>query len=109
LFGYDATTGVVQDWQYDTLVERYVLDPEVRDFLERSNPWALRGITERLLEAAQRGLWAEPAPERLEQLRAAYLETEGLVEERGETPVAAGATGRVEAGPRGGPGEEMSR
>ncbi|MEX1163964.1 MAG: cobaltochelatase subunit CobN [Nitriliruptor sp.] len=84
LFGYDATTGVVQDWQYDTLVEKYVLDPEVRDFLERSNPWALRGIAERLLEAAQRGLWAEPAPERLEQLRAAYLETEGLVEERGE-------------------------
>ena len=36
----------------------YVGDPEVRKFFERSNPWALRAIAERLLEAAERGLWA---------------------------------------------------
>ena len=82
LFGYDATTGVVQDWMYEQLAASYVLDPQVRAFLDRSNPWALRGMTERLLEAADRGLWAEPDPATLEQLRAAYLATEGDLEDR---------------------------
>jgi cobaltochelatase CobN len=82
LFGYDATTGVVDDWMYESLVEHYVADPGVRSFLEQSNPWALRGISERLLEAAERGLWAEPDPESLEQLRTAYLQSEGDLEGR---------------------------
>ncbi len=55
LFGWDATTGVVADWMYEQLAACYVLDPETREFLEASNPWALRGITERLLEAADEG------------------------------------------------------
>src|SRR3712207_8063368 len=55
LFGYDATTGVVADWMYEKLTQTYVLDPENRQFLERSNPWALHGIAERLLEAVDRG------------------------------------------------------
>ncbi|GII21493.1 cobaltochelatase subunit CobN [Planosporangium mesophilum] len=80
LFGYDATAGVVDDWMYEQLAASYVGDPGVRDFLEKSNPWALRGITERLLEAADRGLWAEPRPETLDQLREAYLAVEGDLE-----------------------------
>src|SRR4029077_4834695 len=55
LFGYDATAGVVDDWMYERLTEAYVFDDETREFLETSNPWALRGMTERLLEAAERG------------------------------------------------------
>ena len=43
LFGYDATTGVVADWMYEKLAQTYVLDPENREFLEKSNPWALHG------------------------------------------------------------------
>ena len=31
-----------------------------RTFFARSNPWALRDIAERLLEAANRGMWASP-------------------------------------------------
>jgi hypothetical protein len=58
LFGYDATAGVVPDWMYEQLAASYVFDPENRAFMRQSNPWALRGITERLLEAADRGLWA---------------------------------------------------
>ncbi len=81
LFGYDATTGVVEDWMYESVTERYVGADEVRDFLRRSNPWALRAIAERLLEAADRGLWAGPSAESLELLREAYLEVEGELEE----------------------------
>ncbi|MEN3585049.1 cobaltochelatase subunit CobN [Streptomyces sp. ZYX-F-203] len=80
LFGYDATAGVVDDWMYERLSAEYVFAPENRDFMKASNPWALRGITERLLEAADRGLWAEPDAETLERLRATYLELEGDLE-----------------------------
>ncbi|SFA62164.1 cobaltochelatase CobN subunit [Rhodococcoides kroppenstedtii] len=80
LFGYDATTGVVQDWMYEKLTENYVLDETNRKFMETSNPWALHGISERLLEAVERGMWAEPDPAMLADLRAAYLEAEGELE-----------------------------
>jgi cobaltochelatase CobN len=81
LFGYDATTGVVEDWMYETLAEKYVLDPDVRDFMRRSNPWALRAVSERLLEAADRSLWAEPSAETLDALKEAYLSVESDLEE----------------------------
>ena len=84
LFGWDATTGVVTDWMYEQLAASYVRDDDTRKFLETSNPWALRGITERLLEAADRGLWADPEPETLSALRDAYLEVEGQLEEAHE-------------------------
>ncbi|MDP9825121.1 cobaltochelatase subunit CobN [Kineosporia succinea] len=80
LFGYDATTGVVADWMYGKLAETYVLDESVQKFMNDSNPWALHGITERLLEAAERGLWAEPSPEMLDALREVFLRTEGDLE-----------------------------
>ena len=80
LFGYDATAGVVADWMYEQLAATYVLDPENHKFMTQSNPWALHGITERLLEAADRKLWAEPQPETLAALQQVYLETEGDLE-----------------------------
>ncbi|MFC5667139.1 cobaltochelatase subunit CobN [Kitasatospora misakiensis] len=80
LFGYDATTGVVADWMYEKLTQEYVLDPVNREFLAGANPWALHGISERLLEAASRGLWEQPDPALIEQLQAAFLETEGDLE-----------------------------
>src|SRR3984957_13866987 len=82
LFGYDATAGVVEDWMYEKLAETYVRDQSMREFFARSNPWALHGITERLLEAADRKLWDAPEPETLAALRQAYLETEGDLEDR---------------------------
>lgn len=81
LFGFDATAGVVDDWMYTKLAESYVFDEQVQQFLRQSNPWALRGMTERLLEAAERGLWAEPDASVLDDLRAVYLELEGQLED----------------------------
>lgn len=80
LFGYDATAGVVDDWMYEKLSAEYVFDETNRDFMKKSNPWALRGISERLLEAAERGLWVEPDQETLDRLRQTYLELEGDLE-----------------------------
>jgi cobaltochelatase CobN len=80
LFGFDATAGVVEDWMYHQLAESYIFDSGVQEFLRKSNPWALRGMTERLLEAADRGLWDQPDPADLDALRAIYLDLEGDLE-----------------------------
>lgn len=82
LFGYDATAHVIQDWMYTELAKVYLLDPEVQRFLVEVNPWALRSMTERLLEAADRGLWESPPETVLNELRSLYLETEGSLEGR---------------------------
>jgi cobaltochelatase CobN len=84
LFGYDATTGVVDDWMYEAIADKYVRDPDVGAFLRKSNPWALHAMAERLLEAAQRGLWAEPEPGTLDALRDELLDVEAQLEEAGE-------------------------
>jgi cobaltochelatase CobN len=81
LFGYDATAQVVEDWMYERVTEAYVADPDVRAFFARSNPWALRSIAERLLEAHERGMWAASG-EALGTLRSALLEAEGWEESR---------------------------
>ncbi|WP_175324709.1 cobaltochelatase subunit CobN [Frankia sp. Cppng1_Ct_nod] len=80
LFGYDATAGVVQDWMYESLAAAYVFDPETRDFMRTSNPWALRAVAERLLEAADRGLWEKPDAATIDGLQQTYLELEGDLE-----------------------------
>ncbi|WP_035052086.1 cobaltochelatase subunit CobN [Andreprevotia chitinilytica] len=84
LFGYDATAHVVDDWVYEQLADTYALDAQMQQFFAESNPWALNAITERLLEAAQRQLWAEPKPETLAALRALHLKSEAMLEARAE-------------------------
>ena len=81
LFGYDATAHVVDDWMYERVTAAYVADPAVRKFFEQSNPWALQSIAERLLEAAERGMW-DASPDALQSLRDAVLEAETWQESR---------------------------
>lgn len=76
-----ALAHVVEDWMYERVTAAYVGDAEVRKFLERSNPWALRAIAERLLEAVERGMW-DASQEARETLRQAVLEGEGWEEDR---------------------------
>ena len=82
LFGYDATAQVMADWMYEELTTQYVMDPENRKFLSESNPWALHGMAERLLEAAGRGMWQHPDPATLSGLRQVLLEAEADLEAR---------------------------
>ena len=80
LFAYSATTRCVPDFMYAGVAEAYVCDPQVQAFVQAHNPWALRDMAERLLEASQRGLWQEAAPELLEKLRAIALDAEADIE-----------------------------
>jgi cobaltochelatase CobN len=82
LFGYDATTGVVQDWMYERVTDAYVADPAVRAFFAESNPWALRSIAEKLLEAGRRGMWSDPSDAARKALEDAVLQAEGWEESR---------------------------
>jgi len=70
LFAYDATTNLIADYQYEAVSDALVFDEENRAFLEEHNPAALEEMAERLLEAAQRGLWKDTGEyqERLQNL-----------------------------------------
>jgi cobaltochelatase CobN len=84
IFGFDATAQIAPDFVYEGLAEHYALSAEIREFLAKSNPWALNAIAERLLEAARRELWENPKPETLEALRNVLLESETILEAQGE-------------------------
>jgi len=73
LFGYDATSSVMDDWMYEQVSQTYVLDAQTQQFLRTSNPWALRDIVTRLFEAKARGLWEHPDPTLLDALRDVLL------------------------------------
>jgi cobaltochelatase CobN len=80
LFGYDAMSNVVADWMYEQVAAKYLLDQTTADFMDRANPWAARGIAEKLLEAADRGLWALPVDQTLADIKARYLALEDQLE-----------------------------
>jgi len=84
IFGFDATAHVAPDLVYEGLASEYALSAEMQQFLQQSNPWALHAIADRLLEAAERGLWENADPETLAALQDVRLKAESFVEERGE-------------------------
>ena len=86
MFGYDATAQVIEDWMYENVTQAYVLDPETQEFFQQSNPWALRDIVERLLEAIERGMWENPPPDMKEKLQKMFLDLEADLEARQEGP-----------------------
>ena len=49
-------------------------------YLRQHNPWALRDMAERLLEANNRGLWEQPERNQLDELRDLVLSTEQQIE-----------------------------
>ena len=82
IFGFAATAGIVTDWMFEAVAEKFAMGAG-RDFLERSNPWALNAIAERLLEAEQRQLWTAKS-ETLDAVRSVLLTSEAAIEEHAE-------------------------
>ena len=70
---------------YEQVAERYVLDDDVRRVHAPLEPVGrCAAIAERLLEAAERGLWASPEPDDARRRSATrYLALEGELEEAG--------------------------
>ena len=89
MLGWDATAEVMDDWMYEKVAQTYALDREMKEWMKAVNPYALQNILDKLLEAVGRGMWkAEAEMER--ELRDAYLEMEGELEEWSDTGRAGG-------------------
>ncbi|MGJ5628393.1 cobaltochelatase subunit CobN, partial [Nostoc sp. CALU 1950] len=82
LFAYDATAKCVEDYMYQGIVEAYLLDPVVSEFIQQKNPYALRDIAEKLLEAHKRNLWEDVNIGTLEALRNLVHQAEAVIEEK---------------------------
>ncbi len=74
-FGYSATTGLVKDHHFEAIAQTLLIEQEA--FFREHNPDALREATSRMLEAAQRGLWAGPSETTLGALETILLSLEG--------------------------------
>ena len=81
LFAYDATANCVADHMYEGVAKAYIFDEQVQEFIQNKNPWALRDMSERLLEAHQRGLWQDADLQMIEDLKAIANQAEGVIEE----------------------------
>ena len=80
MLGWDATAEVMDDWMYEKVAQTYALEKEMKEWMKEVNPYALQNILDKLLEAIGRGMWkADAGMER--ELRDAYLEMEGEIEE----------------------------
>ena len=84
LFAYDATANCVQDYMYEGVANAYIFDEKVQDFIQQKNPWALRDMAERLLEAKERGLWQNAPDSMISGLRNMVLEAEGIIESKSD-------------------------
>lgn len=83
IIGWDATAEVMEDWMYERVANRYALDPEMQKWLKEVNPYALQNILDKLLETIERGMWNADDAMR-DNLRNAYLDVEGDIEEAAE-------------------------
>ena len=79
LFAYDATAKCVEDYMYQGVAEAYLFDASVQEFIQQKNPWAMRDMAERLLEAHQRGMW-EVDSQMVDKLRSLVHQAEGIIE-----------------------------
>lgn len=79
-FQWDATSDILEDWQYAEMAKTYAFDPAMREFFRQHNPYALQNIAERLLEAIRRGQWENPGADK-DALEALFLDAEGDIED----------------------------
>ena len=79
VFGWDATSDIIEDWMYDSIFDTYIHDNDLRDWIKEANPWALHSISERLMEAVQREMW-NASEDKIDELRNIYLEMESSLE-----------------------------
>jgi len=81
LFAYDATTDLIADYQYQQVTDTLLFDDINQQFLKDNNPQIMEEMAERLMEAAQRGLWQAPE-EYKEKLQDLLLQCDEMQEAR---------------------------
>lgn len=81
MFAYDATTNLIDDYQYEDVTDALLMNEENRQFLLDNNPNVMEEMAERLLEASQRGLWQSPG-DYIEKLQTLLLELDAVQEQQ---------------------------
>ena len=81
LFAYDATTDLIADYQYEQVTDTLLFDETNQQFLRDNNPQIMEEMAERLMEAAQRGLWQAP-DEYKDKLQDLLLECDEMQESK---------------------------
>ena len=81
LFAYDATTDLIADYQYEQVTDTLLFDETNQQFLRDNNPQIMEEMAERLMEAAQRGLWQAP-DEYQQKLQDLLLECDEMQESK---------------------------
>lgn len=77
-FGWSATADAVDPWIYTEISRTFLLDPVMFKRLLDLNPHSVRSLTNRLLEAHNRGYW-NPDEEILERLSEVVVELKQMI------------------------------
>lgn len=77
LYGWQSTTGLVNDWVFDNIFKKY---SKMKEWFKKHNPYALEEITRRLLEAYERKLW-KADKKTIRSLKHLYMEIESTLED----------------------------
>jgi cobaltochelatase CobN len=80
LFSFDATTNLVPDWCYQSIMTNWLKNNNTKKFISENNPWALRDIAERLLEASNRKLWSNATIEEISSIKKFLLDIDSKIE-----------------------------
>ncbi|MFA7341917.1 MAG: cobaltochelatase subunit CobN, partial [Candidatus Methanomethylophilaceae archaeon] len=78
-FAWGATADIMEPWMYQTLADDFLLEEKVQEWINDNNPYAMRHMTGRLLEAIDRSMW-KPDPQTREQLESLYLDSDEFME-----------------------------
>ncbi len=80
LFAYDAATDNVPDWCYSKINEEWLGNNSTIEFLLSKNPWVLRDMAEKFLEASNRGMWKNAGIQEKNKLIKMLNEAETIIE-----------------------------
>ncbi|MEM0139292.1 MAG: cobaltochelatase subunit CobN [Ferroplasma sp.] len=76
LYGWGATTKMVNDDIFNNIAEKFILNSEMKEWFKKENQWAYSEITARMIEAYKRDIW-HASEEMKEKLESEYMEIEG--------------------------------
>lgn len=79
VFGWDATSDIIEDWEYKSIADNFLFNKENAEWFRDANPYAMMEVTQRLLEAIYRGMW-DADKEMKEKLLNLFEELEGDLE-----------------------------
>ena len=80
LLAYDATTNYVSNQSYRSIYNGWVKDKTIKDFLLNNNPWCLRDIAQRFIEASNRDLWSDAEDKEINEIKKLITEAERIIE-----------------------------